>query len=124
MKNLSLTVLLVLVSGVSNAQLLDAVALDSVRTYRKLDRALREPDQVYRLDLSGQKLKTVPGEVFQFKNLNALDLSGNKIKQLPDSLGKLVYLQEFRASHEPQCLGSAPKVYRRMDRTGVPGSLG
>ncbi|MBK7114433.1 MAG: hypothetical protein IPH60_18595 [Flavobacteriales bacterium] len=41
MKNLSLTVLLVLVSGVSNAQLLDAVALDSVRTYRKLDRALR-----------------------------------------------------------------------------------
>ncbi|MBK6884756.1 MAG: leucine-rich repeat domain-containing protein [Flavobacteriales bacterium] len=98
MKNLSLTVLLVLVSGVSNAQLLDAVALDSVRTYRKLDRALREPDQVYRLDLSGQKLKTVPEEVFQFKNLNALDLSGNKIKEIPESLGRLVYLQEFRAS--------------------------
>ncbi|MBK9765286.1 MAG: hypothetical protein IPO87_18605 [Flavobacteriales bacterium] len=50
--------------GTLNAQLLDAVALDSMRTYRSLERALKEPDLVYRLDLSGQKLKVFPEEIF------------------------------------------------------------
>lgn len=89
----------VLISGVNaQAQLLDALALDSVRTYRKLDRALAEPEKVYRLDLSGQKLKEIPPEVFQFTNLNALDLSGNKIKDVPEELKNLKYMQELRLS--------------------------
>ncbi len=83
---------------VVNAQLLNAVALDSMRTYRSLERALKEPDLVYRLDLSGKKLKTLPEDLFKLKNLNALDLSGNKLKELPDRLGEFVHMQEFRAS--------------------------
>ncbi|HQW40936.1 MAG: leucine-rich repeat domain-containing protein [Flavobacteriales bacterium] len=84
--------------GTLNAQLLDAVALDSMRTYRSLERALKEPDLVYRLDLSGQKLKVFPEEIFLLKNLNALDLSGNKLKELPARSGEFNYMQEFRAS--------------------------
>ena len=80
------------------AQLLDRLALDSVRTYRGLERALREPDAVYRLDLSGRKLKEVPEEVRRFRNLNHLDLGGNRLKQVPDWLGELQYLQELRIS--------------------------
>ena len=84
--------------GTVHAQLLDAVALDSMRTYRSLERALKEPDLVYRLDLSGKKLKVVPEEIYLLKNLNALDLSGNKLKEIPARLGEFNYMQEFRAS--------------------------
>ncbi len=82
----------------TNAQLLDAVALDSMRTFRSLEKALANPDQVYRLDLSGQKLKAVPEGVFLLKNLNALDLSHNKLKALPERMQELRYMQELRAS--------------------------
>lgn len=82
----------------AQAQLLDAAALDTVRTYRSLERALKEPDLVYRLDLSGQKLKEMPEEVYRLPNLNALDLSGNRLKVWPARLGELKYLQELRVS--------------------------
>ncbi|MBX2978013.1 MAG: leucine-rich repeat domain-containing protein [Flavobacteriales bacterium] len=78
------------------AQLLDRLAIDSVRTFRSLDRALKNPDEVYRLDLSGTKLKEVPEEVRQLRNLNALDLGNNKIKRLPDWFGELTYMQDLR----------------------------
>jgi Leucine-rich repeat (LRR) protein len=78
------------------AQLLDRLAIDSVRTFRSLERALKNPDEVYRLDLSGTKLKEVPEEVRQLRNLNALDLGNNKIKRLPDWFGELTYMQDLR----------------------------
>jgi len=96
----------------AHAQLLDAVALDSMRTYRSLEKALQNPDQVYRLDLSGQKLKEVPEGVFLLKNLNALDLSNNKLKVLPDRLQELRYMQEFRASRNK--LTEVPKSFCRL----------
>lgn len=94
------------------AQLLDAAALDSMRTFRSLEKALQDPDQVYRLDLSGQKLKEVPEGVFLLKNLNALDLSGNKLKALPDRLQELRYMQEFRASRNK--LTEVPESFCRL----------
>jgi Leucine-rich repeat (LRR) protein len=77
-------------------QLLSRLALDSVRTFRSMDRALKDPAAVYRLDLSGQKLKQVPEGIRQFTNLNALDLGRNKIKSLPPWFGELVHMQELR----------------------------
>ena len=72
MKHLVLSILLL--SAVTlRAQLLDPVALDSVRTYRDLERALREPLLVQRLDLSGAKLKSFPEAIRQLPNLNALE---------------------------------------------------
>ena len=96
----------------TNAQLLDAVALDSMRTFRSLEKALENPDQVYRLDLSGQKLKEVPEGVYLLKNLNALDLSNNKLKVLPDRLQELRNMQEFRASRNK--LTEVPKSLCRL----------
>lgn len=115
------------------AQLLDAAALDSMRTFRSLEKALENPDQVYRLDLSGQKLKEVPEGVFRLKNLNALDLSGNKLKVLPDRLQELQYLQQFRASRNK--LTELPESFcrsvhlKRLDLsrnalTGLPTCIG
>lgn len=76
------------------AQLLDAPGLDSVRTFTSLERALKDPLSVFRLDLSGQKLKAVPEDVRQFKNLNMLDLGKNKLNALPEWLAELPHLQE------------------------------
>ena len=81
-----------------SAQLLDAIALDSVRTFRSIEQALKTPALVQRLDLSGAKLKVMPEELRQFTNLNALDLSGNKIKEFPAWFSDLQYLQELRVS--------------------------
>lgn len=81
----------------ASAQLLDAAALDSVRTFRSLESAMKDPDHVYRLDLSDKKLKEVP-DLRQFKNLNALDLSHNKLRTLPVWITELANLQELRVS--------------------------
>ena len=79
-----------------NGQLLDAIALDSVRTFNSLEKALLAPDMAYRLDLSGKKLKELPEGIRDLKNLNALDLGNNKLKVVPEWLGELKNLQELR----------------------------
>ncbi|MFT3884056.1 MAG: hypothetical protein QM724_01110 [Flavobacteriales bacterium] len=83
----------------ARAQLLTPIALDTVKEFRSLERALEDPEHVYRLDLSRNKLKEVPEDIRRLKNLNALDLGRNKLKTLPVWLGELRYMQEFRAGH-------------------------
>ncbi len=128
----SVLVLLVFTLGVQ-AQVLDEAALDSASTFRTIERALQDPEHVYRLDLSGKKLKIVPEEIRRFKNLNALDLGNNKFRVLPEWLGELVYLQEFRASHnkliEIPAFVCKLKHLKRLDMsrnaiTGMPACMG
>ena len=83
--------------GAVDAQLLSQTALDSTREFYSIESAMKEPDKVYRLQLTKKKLKEVPPEIRQLKNLNALDLGRNKLKELPEWLGELQYMQEFRA---------------------------
>ena len=52
--------------------------------YDSLEEALLvHPDSVYRLDLSQKKLREIPVEIFQFKNLQNLNLEKNKLSSLP-----------------------------------------
>jgi len=90
---------LCLFGKVASAQLLSQTALDSTQEYYSIASALKEPDKVYRLQLTKKKYKVLPEEIRQFKNLNALDIGKNKLKELPEWLGELVYMQEF---HAPQ----------------------
>lgn len=85
--------------NVAHAQLLSQTALDSTQEFYSIASALKEPDKVYRLQLTKKKYKVLPEEIRQFKNLNALDIGKNKLKELPEWLGELVYMQEF---HAPQ----------------------
>ncbi len=82
----------------THGQLLDRAALDSVRTFRTIERAMKDPAVVYKLDLSGQKLKEIPEEVRRMVNLNSLDLGRNRLKKLPNWFGELVHLQELRVA--------------------------
>jgi len=41
-------------------------------------------DSVFRLDLSKNKLQTIPKEIYSYKNLRDLNLSQNRLSSLPD----------------------------------------
>lgn len=98
MRTLILSIALLLGPMLMQAQLLDRLALDSVPTFRSVERAMKDPLAVYRLDLSGSKLKVLPEELRQMRNLNHLDLGHNKLKELPDWFKELEHLQELRLS--------------------------
>jgi Leucine-rich repeat (LRR) protein len=86
---------LILFSYSVQAQLLDSIAIDTIRSY-SLQSALKEdPLKVYKLVIKKKKLTEIPQEIYQFKNLNILDLSKNKIKEFPIELGQLQYLQKL-----------------------------
>ncbi|MDF1673202.1 MAG: leucine-rich repeat domain-containing protein [Vicingaceae bacterium] len=94
------------------------------KEYNSLDEALRNPNNVYRLNLSNQKLtllsdsiwgkfenleflslkndhlKEIPSEIGKLKNLKVLDLSGNDFRVLPASFTKLNSLIELYLNDE------------------------
>lgn len=61
--------------------------------YTDLDSALKTPDKVYKLSLTGKDLKKLPPEIGQLKNLQILNLNDNKLKALPPEIGDLGNLQ-------------------------------
>lgn len=93
-----LVILLVASATLSNAQMLDTLALDTAIWYKSIEAGLENPDEVYKLDLSKEKLTEFPVEILQFKNLNVLDLSKNKFETIPDTIQELKYLQELNLS--------------------------
>ncbi len=98
-RNLLFLFLSTSVAAVAQAQLLEPPALDSVRTFTSLEKALKDPLSVFRLDLSGDRLKVLPEDVRKFKNLNSLELRNNKLKELPEWIGELEFLQEIDLGH-------------------------
>lgn len=89
----SITSIIIICLGLLWGQTLDSLALDTVRTFRSLSSAMSHPLEVFKLDLSKQKLSEIPAEVFEMKNLNVLVLQRNKIKSLPDNFDQLPHLQ-------------------------------
>jgi len=116
-----------LFSTVANAQLIDEVGLDSMKTFRSLEAALKKPLEVYKLDLTGQKLKAFPAEILTFKNLNVLVLDRNKITSVPDEIEQLQFLQKVsinknKLDHWPLGLTALPELRElSMNRNFLPG---
>lgn len=82
----------------ANAQLISAVQLEQELVYTSISQALKNPEKVYRLDLSKQKLQTVPKEVFSLYNLQELILAKNKLHEIPQEIGNLTNLQKLNVS--------------------------
>lgn len=89
----SITSFILILSVFISAQTLDSIALDTAKTFKTLNSALKNKEEAYILDLSKNKLSDFPMEIFQLKNLNVLILKRNKIKALPDSFHLLPHLQ-------------------------------
>jgi len=63
--------------------------------FTSMDDALKKPDEVYKLKLSGKQLTAVPSGISKFKNLVALDLSNNQITEASAEVFNLTNLIEL-----------------------------
>lgn len=70
-------------------------------TFYDVKLAEDRPLAVKKLDVSRQGLKTIPGAIANFRNLNVLNLSGNDLEILPPFFSSLVNLRELNLSHMP-----------------------
>lgn len=66
--------------------------------FNDLSIASQNPLEVISLDLSKQKLKSIPAEVFLFENLEELNLSKNRIELIPSDISKLKKLKYLNVS--------------------------
>lgn len=59
------------------------------------------PDSVFYLRLRDKNLKTIPNQVYRFKNIRKLDLSVNNIHRIPRRINLLVNLEELNLAYNP-----------------------
>lgn len=62
-------------------------------TFTSIEEALRQPEKVEVLDLGGQKLRTLPADLFRLTRLKKLVLYGNELRELPADIAKLTQLE-------------------------------
>lgn len=92
-------IILVFISGsfLSVAQSSKKDEVDSTKVFTSLSQAMVNPDIVFHLDLSKNRIKEFPSDIFRLNHLLTLNLSKNKIKELPD-LSQLQGLEELNIS--------------------------
>jgi Leucine-rich repeat (LRR) protein len=66
--------------------------------FTSLEKALKQPNKVEKLDLYGKHLKTLTSDIGLFKNLKELNLSKNELKALPKNLANLTNLEVLNIS--------------------------
>ena len=75
------------------ANVLSPLELSQEKIYYSLEEAMKEPEKVYKLSLTGQKIKSLPDDFYRLINLHTLDLSNTKLAAISDDISKLQYLQ-------------------------------
>jgi len=112
---------------------LDAYQLKSAKWYYSITEAMREPEKVYKLSLSGQKYKELPPGLDRFSNLQVLNLSNNKLKTIPVDVSRLqnlevLMLRKNRINHLPEeikNMNSLTTIYLSRNRlVEVPAWIG
>jgi Leucine-rich repeat (LRR) protein len=81
-----------------HAQLLSPEQLQQQPVYTSVFEASKHPEKVYRLDLSKQKLQTLPKALFGLYNLQELILYKNRLHEIPAEIGNLTNLQKLDVS--------------------------
>lgn len=104
-----------IISAFSKAQETALIGNDSSYIYRSVEEIKANPERVFRLNLSKQKLDTFPQEIFACTNLVELDLSKNKIEEIPPQIGTLVNLESLSMAnnslvHLPKEIGKLTKL--------------
>lgn len=67
--------------------------------YYSLSKALRNAENVYKLDLSQKKLKEFPIEILKLKELRYLILDSNQVTSIPSQINELEKLEYLSLSH-------------------------
>lgn len=79
--------------GEENGRLLNSAELRNEKWYYDLDEALSEPEKVYKLSLTDQKMKTLSADIGNLKNLQMLSLSNCGLKHIPVEIAQCNRLQ-------------------------------
>ncbi|GIV44452.1 MAG: hypothetical protein KatS3mg035_1575 [Bacteroidia bacterium] len=90
--------------------------LEKKPVFTSLEKAVANKNQVYKLNLSNQKLKEFPKEVLLFENLQELNLSKNQIKEIPKEINRLKNLQVLNLSQNkikkiPETFGDLKELH-------------
>lgn len=94
-QKIALSLILILVSSTSFAQakLLTEEELELSEVFTDIDKALKDVEKVYILDLSSKGLDKLPKTISRFRNLQKLILTDNQLTEVPAELGRLKKLQ-------------------------------
>jgi tetratricopeptide (TPR) repeat protein len=89
--------------------------LRKARVFTDLNEALKNPYEVYFLDLSEQDLQSLPQSIGSLTNLRRLDLSNNSLTQLPESICNLQCLEDLDLENNlitgfPDCFRNLPNL--------------
>ncbi len=68
-------------------------SLQYLKEYTQLNEALKDPEHVYRLNLSNQTFKEFPSGLSQFKNLQYLSLRNDHLTKISNEIGTLQKLR-------------------------------
>ncbi len=88
------------------------VYCNNPKVYKSIDEALREPENVCTLDLSFQKLSSLPKDIIKLKNLTSLYLTGNNFTQIPSGVFELKNLERLDVNTNQ--LTSVPKDLAKL----------
>ncbi len=91
---------------------------DNAETYYELNEALADIENVIKLDIAMQKLRSIPASIGKLKNLVCLDLSFNRISTLPvefANLKNLKYLNLAGTRYMP----NLPEVLKQLPNLEV-----
>lgn len=103
------------------------------KQYKKLSEISSNPDSVFYIKLTHQRLKTFPPEIFLCKNLVYLDLSFNKIEEIPPQIADLKKLRVLNLGNNrikkippeiEQCSQLTTLILRFNDLTAIPPEIG
>ncbi|TCC88247.1 leucine-rich repeat domain-containing protein [Pedobacter frigiditerrae] len=70
----------------------------SLYEYKDIRLAILENKKVLSIDVAGQDINKLPGEIFKLKNIVSFNLLGNKFKKFPKELSSLKTLNEISMS--------------------------
>lgn len=113
MHHLAIILLLLLPLGM-RAQVLSEAQLDTATVFRSINEALKNPDEVYVLQLK-VKRGEIPPEIYQLSNLHVLELKRGKITALPNDFSRLDNLVKLdltrnELNHFPPVLFNMPQL--------------
>lgn len=98
--NLFLMLTFALNSTNVSSQLIDIQSLDTIPELTYVQALKQDPLNVYKLTFRKQKLTELP-DITQFKNLQSLNISRNKLSSLPKQIFEFQYLQNLDVSDNP-----------------------
>jgi len=133
MRTLPVILFTFIASLCAKAQVTDLSELDDLRQFTSLEDALAQPDSVYRLRVKVRG-RELPREVFTaFPNLLELDISRNRLKEVPKEIGQLKNLRRLLADRNkiatlPKEIGDLESleelVLNRNELTELPKEIG